>query len=57
LGYSTGGAITGLKINGASHEYHGVKESVIDMMLNFKKLRFGTDENVEAMQRVSQRFK
>lgn len=60
LWYSAGWAITGLKINGASHEYHTmewVKESVIDIMLNFKKLRFKTDENVEKSQWISQRFK
>jgi DNA-directed RNA polymerase subunit alpha len=60
LGYSFGGAITALKINGASHEYHiidGVKESVIDIMLNFKKLRFKVDENIERIQWISQRFK
>lgn len=60
LWYSAGGAITGLKINGASHEYHsmdGLKESIIDLMLNFKKLRFKADENVEKSQWISQRFK
>ncbi len=60
LGYSAGGAVTWLKINSASHEYHiidGVKESVIDIMLNFKKLRFKIDENVEKTQWISQRFK
>jgi DNA-directed RNA polymerase alpha subunit len=48
-----------MKIKGVAHEYHvidGVKESVIDIMLNFKKLRFDLDEKVEATQRVSQRF-
>lgn len=42
-----------------NHEYHvidGVKESVIDMMLNFKTLRFKVDEKVDNIQRVSQRF-
>jgi DNA-directed RNA polymerase subunit alpha len=34
----------------------GVKESVIDMILNIKKLRFHIDESVEDMQWVSQRF-
>ncbi len=59
LWYSAGWAITWLKINWASHEYHtldGVKESIIDMMLNFKKLRFKVDENVEKLQWISQRF-
>ena len=60
LWYSAWWAITGLKINGASHEYHvidGMKETVIDTMLNFKKLRFKVDENVEKVQWISQRFK
>ena len=60
LGYSAGGAITGLKIKGVSHEYHvldGIKESVIDIMLNFKNLRFTIDQNVEQQQWISQRFK
>ena len=59
LGYSVGWAITGLKIKGVPHEYYvidGVKENVIDMMLNFKSLRFKIDENAENIQRVSQRF-
>lgn len=59
LGYSVGWAITGLKIKGVPHEYYvidGVKENVIDMMLNFKSLRFKVDENAENIQRVSQRF-
>ena len=49
-----------MRINGASHEYHvidGVKETVIDTMLNFKNLRFKVDENVEKSQWISQRFK
>jgi len=60
LWYSAWWAVTGLKVNGASHEYHvidGMKETVIDTMLNFKKLRFKVDENVEKSQWISQRFK
>lgn len=60
LWYSAGWSVTGLKINGASHEYHTlewIKESVIDIMLNFKILRFKVDENVEKIQWISQRFK
>jgi DNA-directed RNA polymerase subunit alpha len=34
----------------------GVKESVIDMMLNFKTLRFKVDEKSDNIQRISQRF-
>ncbi len=59
LGYSLGGAITGLKINGIDHEYStidGVKESVVDIMLNIKKMRFRVDEDIEDIQWVSQRF-
>lgn len=59
LWYSIGWAITGLKIKWVNHEYHvvdGVKETVIDIMLNFKKLRFKIDEKVDAIQRISQRF-
>ena len=60
LWYSVGGAITGLKIKGVPHEYYvidGVKENVIDIMLNFKTLRFNVDERADNIQRVSQRFK
>jgi D-3-phosphoglycerate dehydrogenase len=49
-----------LKIKGVPHEYHvidGVKEDVIEIMLNFKKLRFKFDESVESIQWVPQRFK
>ena len=59
LGYSVGWAITGLKIKWVPHEYYvidGVKENVIDMMLNFKTLRFKVEESAENIQRVSQRF-
>jgi DNA-directed RNA polymerase alpha subunit len=48
-----------MKIKGVPHEYHvidGVKESVIDIMLNFKRLRFAFDEKAESTQRISQRF-
>jgi len=34
----------------------GVMENVIDIMLNFKKLRFKFEENVDMEQRISQRF-
>jgi DNA-directed RNA polymerase subunit alpha len=60
LWYSAGASVTAMKIKGVSHEYHtidGVKESVLDMMLHFKKLRFTVDENMEKVQRVTQRFK
>lgn len=60
LGYDLGGAVTALKVKGVSHEYSTidwVKETVIEIMLNFKKLRFKIDENVEKLQWISQRFK
>lgn len=61
LSYNVGWAITGIKIKGVPHEYHvidGVKENVIDIMLNFKKLRFKfTNEKADPVQRMSQRFK
>lgn len=61
LSHNLGGAITGIKIKWVPHEYHvidGVKEHVIDIMLNFKKLRFNfTSEKLEPIQRMSQRFK
>lgn len=60
LWYDIGWAVTWLKIKWAPHEYYivdWVKESVIDIMLNFKKLRFNVNENVEKVQWISQRFK
>jgi DNA-directed RNA polymerase subunit alpha len=47
-----GGAITAFRIEGASHEFttiKGVKEDVVDIMLNLKnvKLKVSTDEPVE----------
>ncbi len=60
LSYSLWGAITGLKIKGVPHEYHtieGVKENVINIMLNFKSLRFKFEEWVEEIQWISQKIK
>lgn len=60
MAYNLGGAVTGLKIKGVPHEYDviaGVKENVITMLLNFKKLRFRLDESIESIQWVEQRFK
>lgn len=60
LGYNVGGGITGMKIKGVPHEYHvidGVKEAVIDVMQNFKTLRFAVSDKVEGMQWISQKFK
>lgn len=59
LGYSLGGAVTGLKIKGVSHEYHvvdGVLQNVIDIMLDFKQLRFKFDDSIDNLQWISQRF-
>nr|MBP7847890.1 hypothetical protein [Patescibacteria group bacterium] len=42
------------------HEYHvidGMKESIVDIMLNIKKLRFKVDHNEEQQQWISQRIK
>ncbi len=59
LWYSVGWSVTGIKIKGVNHEYHvidWVKETVIDIMLQFKTLRFKVDEKADNIQRVSQRF-
>jgi len=43
-----GAAVTYLKIKNVPHEFStlpGVKEDLIQLMLNFKKLRFATDSN------------
>ncbi len=59
LWYSVGWAVTWLKIKWVNHEYHvidGVKESVIDMMMHFKTLRFKVDEKIDNIQWISQRF-
>ena len=60
LAYNLGWAVTGLKIKWVPHEYYvidGVKENVVNMLLNFKKLRFTFDEKSEPIQWISQRFK
>ena len=60
LSYNVWWAVTGLKIKWVPHEYHvidWVKEDMIAIMLNFKKLRFKFDPSVEHIQWVSQRFK
>ena len=60
LSYNVWWAVTGLKIKGVPHEYYvidWVKEDVIEIMLNFKKLRFKFDESVESIQWIPQRFK
>lgn len=60
LAYNLGGAVTGIKIKWVPHEYYvidGVKENVVNILLNFKKLRFTFDEKAETIQTISQRFK
>lgn len=59
LAYNVWSAVTAIKIKGVPHEYYvidGVKESVIDILLNIKKLRFSIDESMDSLQWVSQRF-
>lgn len=59
LWYNYWGAVTWIKIKWVPHEYEvvdWVKESVMDMLLNVKKLRFKIDENAERVQWHSQRF-
>ncbi|MBQ7616772.1 hypothetical protein IJS64_02020 [bacterium] len=49
-----------MKIKGVPHEYDiisGVRENVINIMLNLKTLRFKVDENVDPLQWISQKFK
>lgn len=60
LAYNLGWAVTWLKMSWVPHEYYvvdGVKENVVNILLNFKKLRFVLDEKVESLQWISQRFK
>ena len=60
LAYNLWWAVTGLKIKWVPHEYYvidGVKENVVNILLNFKKLRFTFDEKAESIQWISQRFK
>jgi DNA-directed RNA polymerase subunit alpha len=59
LGYDTAASVTGMTIRGVTHEYQvleGVKESVIDIMLNMKKLRFLLDAEDEKIATISQTF-
>ena len=60
LAYNLGWAVTWIKIKGVPHEYYvidGVKENVVNILLNFKKLRFTFEEKVESIVNVPQRFK
>jgi len=52
--------VTGLKIKGVMHEYNtveGIKESVLEIMSNFKKLRFSVQESTEKQQWLTHRCK
>lgn len=59
LAYDMAASVTGMSIRGVTHEYQvidGVKESVIHIMLNIKKLRFivdGEDKEVPFSQTFS----
>lgn len=60
LAYNLGGAVTWIKIKWVPHEYFvvdGVKENVVNILLNFKKLRFTFDDKLESVQWISQKFK
>lgn len=60
LGYSSGWAITWLKIKWALHEYtviEWIKESSFDIVMNLKKARFLVPEAVSQTTRVWQKFK
>ncbi len=60
LAYEPAGAITWLKIKWVPYEYatiDWVRESVIDMMLNLKKLRFKMDESLDKQIWIEQNFK
>ena len=59
LGYAAGGSVTGLKIKWIPHEYSVVewlKDSVIDMMLAFKQLRFSLVESEDTVNWINQKF-
>jgi len=60
LAYNLWWSITGIKITWVPHEYYvidGVKEHVVNILLNFKKLRFKFDETLDKVQWISQKFK
>ncbi len=59
LWYDFWGAITWVKVSWAPHEYHvidWVKESVIDILLSLKELRFKLDENMDSEMWITQKF-
>ena len=58
LWYSIWWAVTWLKIKWVMHEYHvvdGIKQSMLEIMSNFKKLRFKTQESTEKLQWLTHR--
>lgn len=58
LGYDISASVTAIKIRDVSHEYQaieGVKENVITILLNCKKLRFKLDESQQEVI-LSQKF-
>lgn len=60
LWYNIWGAVTGMKIKGVAHEYlvvDWVKESVIDIMQNFKKLHFKLTDKTDTVQWIPQKWK
>ena len=58
LGYDISASVTALKIRDVSHEYQaieGIKENVVTILLNVKKLRFKLDE-AQSEIIISQKF-
>lgn len=52
LWYDIGGAVTGMKLVWITHEYQvidGMKETVLEFLLNLKKLRFRIEESMETV--------
>lgn len=59
LAYDMAAAVTGMKIRGVTHEYQvvdGMKESVVEIMLNIKKLRFLMNDTDDKEIMLSQTF-
>ena len=60
LWYSAWWAITAIKIKWIAHEYDAIdwiKETVLQIMANFKQLKFSVDQNIEQTLRITQTFK
>ena len=59
LWYDMSASVTGMKITNVTHEYQvmdGMKEAVIDVLLNIKALRFVIEEWSERVQHIAQNF-